>query len=699
MRPSLRTTLIGAWITAAVILLLGGMAVFRQYHDVNKQAHSVSHTREVIVCLERIESQCWRAESYIRAYKLTNDQQFLVKRNDAIAKITQRTKECEALTRDNPTQQAALKALESTLEKRLSVGTSFVQMQKHGQITHEKTAQTVELGNFISIKLEAQIKAMQEEEQRLLSIRQAEFASDDQLATLYLTVVSLFAICCVLAAIALTVAYMAELTRMERRFRAIFDGTFQFLGMLSPDGSILDINKTTLDFTGTDMKDVLGKPFWQGPWWGDSTEAREQAHKAVQQATAGNFTRWETTYFGAGGKTITVDFSIKPSFDEAGILVFLIPEGRDITERVEAENEVRLSEQKLHSVLSSIAEGIYQIDTRGNLVFMNEAAEKMTLLKSSDSLGQNMHSLIHSKYPDGRERALEDCQLLGVVRNGEPLREREDWFIRSDGTFFPVECVSSPLFYDGKIAGAVVAFQDITQRREAENRVSEFYSAVSHELRTPLTSIRGALRLMEGGKAGELTERGTQLVKMGRQECDRLVRLINDILDIRKIEAGKLELKIEKFDVAEVVKQCIENLNNVAADRQVSLESDFVGKPILRADKDRVIQILTNLISNAIKFSPEGGVVKVLAKASGTYVRFEITDNGPGISITNQEKLFRLFQQVDSTDARPQGGTGLGLAISLALVQMHEGTIGVDSAEGKGSTFGFSFRCATCPTN
>ena len=158
-------------------------------------------------------------------------------------------------------------------------------------------------------------------------------------------------------------------------------------------------------------------------------------------------------------------------------------------------------------------------------------------------------------------------------------------------------------------------------------------------------------------------------------------------------------MKIEKFDVAEVVKQCIENLNNVAADRQVSLESDFVGKPILRADKDRVIQILTNLISNAIKFSPEGGVVKVLAKASGTYVRFEITDNGPGISITNQEKLFRLFQQVDSTDARPQGGTGLGLAISLALVQMHEGTIGVDSAEGKGSTFGFSFRCATCPTN
>ena len=284
--------------------------------------------------------------------------------------------------------------------------------------------------------------------------------------------------------------------------------------MLSPDGSTLDINKTTLDFTGSDMKDVLGKPFWEGPWWGESAEAREQAHKAVQQATAGNFTRWETTYFGSGGKTITVDFSIKPSFDEAGKLVFLIPEGRDITERVEAENEVRLSEQKLHSVLGSIAEGIYQIDTDGNLVFMNEAAEKMVLLKSNESLGKNMHMLVHSKYPDGRERAVEDCQLLSVVRHGKPIRVGEDWFIRSDGTFFPVECVSSPLFYDGEIAGAVVAFQDITQRREAENRVSEFYSAVSHELRTPLTSIRGALRLMEGGKAGALTERGKQLVKM-----------------------------------------------------------------------------------------------------------------------------------------------------------------------------------------
>ena len=667
MGANLKKMLIGVWVTAAVILLLGGVAVFHQYRDVNEREHWLSHTRDVLNNLEKILSQNWRAESYMRAYKLTNDAHFLATRNDALHEMRSRLKELQALTEDNKVQQDSLQRLSTIIDERAAVGDSYLAMQKRGLLTRERTAQTVETGNRVSIKLQNQIAVAQKEEQRLLAIRQAQFASDDRLAKLYLTIAGLFVLGCMLSAIAVTITYLSEKSRMETRFRAIFDQTFQFLGMLSASGSILDVNKTTLNFIGTEMRSLVGVPFWEGPWWGDSAEAKQRAHNAVTEASSGIFVRWETEYVDRHSKSITVDVSLKPVMDDDGKLVFLLAEARDITERVRAESEVRSSEQKLQSVLSSVAEGIYQIDVNGDVVFMNKAAQKMTLLDEKDALGKSMHELIHSSYPDGRARPIEDCPLVRVIHTGKPQREREDWFRRSDGTYFPIEYVSSPLTNGEKITGAVVAFQDITQRQEAANRVSEFYSAVSHELRTPLTSIRGALRLMEGGKAGELTARGKQLVKMGRQECDRLVRLINDILDIRKIEAGKLELKIEKLDIVTVIKQTLENLNSLAAESRVTLSLQGSEPLTIHADKDRLIQIMTNLISNAIKFSPEGGTVLVRAMRAGSSIRFEVTDNGPGISTTNQEKLFKLFQQVDSSDARPKGGTGLPWPFRLRL--------------------------------
>ncbi len=182
---------------------------------------------------------------------------------------------------------------------------------------------------------------------------------------------------------------------------------------------------------------------------------------------------------------------------------------------------------------------------------------------------------------------------------------------------------------------------------------------------------------------------------MGRQECDRLVRLINDILDIRKIEAGKLELKLEGLKSGDFIEQTLEHLNSLAFEHKVTLRADTATNMEINADKDRLTQILTNLISNAIKFSPEEGEVLVRVARDNDNLRFSVMDRGVGISIANQQKLFRLFQQVDSTDSRPKGGTGLGLAISKALVEQHGGRIGVDSQEGEGSTFWFTIPLPT----
>jgi len=227
------------------------------------------------------------------------------------------------------------------------------------------------------------------------------------------------------------------------------------------------------------------------------------------------------------------------------------------------------------------------------------------------------------------------------------------------------------------------------ERKEMERRVSEFYSMVSHELRTPLTSITGSLSLMQGGRAGELPPRAVHLVQIAYSESERLIRLVNDILDIKKIEAGKLELKLQELQPSEIVQNVLAGVESIANQASVKLSTQINVSKKFACDQDRVKQVLTNLLYNAIKFSPPGAEVIVRVDSAPTAYRFSVIDKGPGIPKDQMHKLFGLFQQLDLSDTRQQGGTGLGLAISKAIVEEHHGKIGVDSIVGQGSTFWF----------
>lgn len=231
--------------------------------------------------------------------------------------------------------------------------------------------------------------------------------------------------------------------------------------------------------------------------------------------------------------------------------------------------------------------------------------------------------------------------------------------------------------------------RDVTERKESENRVSEFYSMASHELKTPLTSIKMALHLLETNQAGSLSDRAKQLVFLGRKECDRLIRLVNDMLDIKRIEVGKLSLYPQNCDAADMVAQTISTMTGVAAQRNISLRSDAAPEQIVHADKDRVVQILTNLLSNAIKFSQDGSEVRVSVEPNGEFVRFSVVDQGPGIRVEDQQSLFEVFRQVARSDGSPKEGTGLGLAISKGIVELHGGQIGLISKVGEGACFWF----------
>jgi signal transduction histidine kinase len=246
---------------------------------------------------------------------------------------------------------------------------------------------------------------------------------------------------------------------------------------------------------------------------------------------------------------------------------------------------------------------------------------------------------------------------------------------------------------EGAVVGAVVVFEDVTARQEVERLKEEFVSVVSHELRTPLTAIRGSLGLIAGGVVGELPAEAAHMIDIARDNSDRLTRLINDILDLERVESRDVALDLGTPDAAAIVEATLTTVGPLATAAGVILVPG-VASGRVHGDPDRLVQALTNLVANAIKFSSRGGEVLVEARREGDHVTFRIEDHGRGIPADRLESVFGRFQQVDSSDARHRGGTGLGLAITKTIVERHGGQIFVSSELGRGSVFRFTIPAA-----
>lgn len=634
--------------------------------------------------------QCLKGESIVRAYLLTDDPHFLLEREIASKRVSRDLDNLDRLVGDNAEQKATAITVREYVQKRVDYAAKIITLNRMNKLEENETRRRVRESAAMTSALIKRLHLMRDKENDLLQIRQAEFDAAIDRANSVESALALASILALTLAALMTYRYFTEKTQLDKRYRAIFDHTYQFMGLLTTDGRIVEANQTALRLVGADQSQIKGTRFVDTPWWNDNPEGKRLVEEGIKKAAKGQFVRFETVHTSKDGEVMAIDFSLKPVFDKNGEVTYLLPEGRDMTEQKLIQMRISESESRVQAILTCLAEGICQLDVDGRIVYINSAAQQILQYEEAELIGQFMHEKVHHVMPDGSIRDKENCPLLRVIKEGKSCRVSEDWFVRKDDSFVPVEYVSSPLVLDGKNNGAVLAFQDITMRKEAENRVSEFYSTVSHELRTPLTSIRGALRLMEAGKGGELSTRGKQLISMGRQECDRLVRLVNDILDIRKLEAGKLELSLAKANIKTLIDRSIENLRPLAEEHRVKLSAVGILNLELACDKDRVTQILTNLFSNAIKFSPEDGTVTVSMSVKDNFLKIMVCDTGAGISPANQKKLFRVFQQVDSSDSRPKGGTGLGLAICKALVEQHGGQVGVESKEGEGSTFWFT---------
>ena len=342
------------------------------------------------------------------------------------------------------------------------------------------------------------------------------------------------------------------------------------------------------------------------------------------------------------------------------------------------------------SILDSVGDGIWGMDLEGRLTFINRSGAAMLGYSPQELLGQNMHAMVHHSHADGSPYAVEDCPISASVKRDTPQQVDNDVFWRKDGQSLPVQYVACPLVENGRVDGVVVAFTDITERRRLDRMKDEFIATVSHELRTPLTSLRAALGLIAGGALEKRPEKVPQMIDIALSNCDRLVRLVNDIVDFERIGSGTLPLHQSEWNAIDLLQRAISAEKGAAARAGLTFRID--AQPVdVWVDGDRMLQVLGNLIRNAIKFSEKGGEIRLAARASSEReVTFEVQDQGQGIPEEKLDLIFDRFQQADASDSRLRGGTGLGLALCRGIINQHGGRIWAANNPGSGSTFYFT---------
>lgn len=382
------------------------------------------------------------------------------------------------------------------------------------------------------------------------------------------------------------------------------------------------------------------------------------------------------------------------SKDEIDLLMAFGSQLGAALDNVQLYEEVKEGKVYIENLVENAGDSIVSTDLEDRILTWNSGAEAIFGYRKEEMAGRSLAVLLPAGHPRELEEIRNKVQQTGVIRNLEARRKRKD------GAVIDVALAVSPIHDTaGRVTGFLHLAKDITEKKRYEQRLkeldtmkSEFVSSVSHELRTPLTAIKGSVDNMLDGLTGSLNDKQSRYLIRIKSNADRLSRLINDLLDLSTIEAGKIALKPADVPLAALARDIAETLKPVAAEKLITLEvSPADGGATAWADRDKVTQVFMNLIGNALKFTPSQGKVTVAIGRNGDHwIKVSVADSGPGIPFNEAQKIFDKFYQGAKVGQHKIRGTGLGLSISKSLVEMHGGKIWVESEVGRGSTFSFT---------
>ena len=495
------------------------------------------------------------------------------------------------------------------------------------------------------------------------------------------------------------------------RLRTIFETAAEGIVTIDERGAIDTVNGTAAQLFGYRPEELVGQNIsmlMPEPDRGRHDEILHAYLATGEQRAIGR--EREVTGLRKDGTTFPMELMVSEmSIGARRMFTGMV---RDITERKRAEQALADTATRLQTIFDTAAEGIVTIDERGRVDVINRAAAELFGYEPEEIVGQDLsillpeqHRTAHARHFDARPRS-DAGNIMGQVREISGRRK--------DGTTFPIEVVVNEMEL-GTSRMYTSLIRDITLRKqveeEREQRLAveqearrvlaeqnerlleldrmkdDFVSIVSHELRTPLTSIVGYIDLLREEEAGPLAPDQHRFLDVVQRSCDRLLRLVGDLLVLMQIEADALELEVAELDPATIIGDSLEAAGPIANQRGVELTAEIGPLPALTGDRVRLAQVLDNLISNAVKFTPAGGRVEVRARHEGGQLMVEIADTGAGIPAEEQPGIFNRFFRSSTATKNAVPGTGLGLAISKAIVEAHSGTIEFESEAARGTTF------------
>ena len=505
-----------------------------------------------------------------------------------------------------------------------------------------------------------------------------------------------------------------RLRKSEKRFKDFFDQAGQGILVVDPaTHRIITCNPAFATMLGHQADELAGLPLLEL----HPPEIVQRLDQDMREASLGRREFRDIPFRHHSGGIIYGDIlSAVIDYDGRPQLIAYVTETTEkrLVEQAlqEAKHQAEAAQRRSEVILVSAGEGLCGINRQGQVTFINPAAAQMLGYEREELLGKYFHDAVHHSRADCSNFPAHDCPTHKTVEDFVLRQVTDDVYWRKDGSSFPVEYTSSPIEEDGHVIGAVVAFHDITERKEAEraltdakhqaesaNRAkSEFVANMSHEIRTPMNAIVGTLYLLH---QTSLTDRQSDYLTKMQASANSLLGIINDILDYSKIEAGRLEIEKTPFQLGAVLDHLVDLANDGARRKDIELvvmvaqdvPDALVGDPL------RLNQVLLNLTSNAIKFTEQGEVVITVDSVPDTarddvLLRFTVRDTGIGMSAEQLERLFTPFTQADSSISRKYGGSGLGLTISRQLVERMGGTLTLESEPGRGTlctvTLGFT---------